>query len=145
MNYKKFDLIIGVDPGVNTGIAAWDVADKSFLFVQTVMAVQAEEIVKKMAVEGRSVLVRFEDARLRTWFGKAGREQLQGAGSIKRDCSRWEEFLTYFSVNKSIPFEAVAPRNNRTKMSADEFKRLTGWQGKTNEHGRDAAMLIFGL
>jgi hypothetical protein len=141
MDYKKFDLIIGIDPGVNTGIAAWDVADKSFLFVKTVMAVQAEELVKKMAVEGRAVLVRLEDARLRTWFGKAGREQLQGAGSIKRDCSRWEEFLTHHE----IPFEEVAPRNNRTKMTANEFKRLTGWQGKTNEHGRDAAALIFGL
>jgi hypothetical protein len=141
MNYKKFDLIIGIDPGVNTGIAAWDVADKSFLFVQTVMAVQAEEIVKRMAVEGRAVLVRFEDARLRTWFGKAGREQLQGAGSIKRDCSRWEEFLTH----NQIPFEEVSPKNNRTKMTAQEFKRLTGWLSKTNEHSRDAAMLIFGL
>jgi hypothetical protein len=141
MNYKKFDLIIGIDPGVNTGIAAWDVADKSFLFVQTVMAVQAEEIVKRMAVEGRSVLVRFEDARLRVWFGKAGREQLQGAGSIKRDCSRWEEFLTHHE----IPFEKVAPKNNRTKMTAQEFKRLTGWLSSTNSHSRDAAALIFGL
>lgn len=141
MNYKKFDLIIGIDPGVNTGIAAWNVKDKSFLFIQTVTAVQAEEIVKKMAVEGRQVLVRYEDARLRTWFGKAGREQLQGAGSIKRDCSRWEEFLTH----NEIPFEEVAPRNNRTKMSADEFKKLTGWLSSTNNHGRDAAALIFGL
>jgi hypothetical protein len=141
MNYKKFDLIIGIDPGVNTGIAAWNVADKSFLFVQTVMAVQAEEIVKKMAVEGRQVFVRFEDARLRTWFGNAGREQLQGAGSIKRDCSRWEEFLTH----NEILFEEVAPRNNRTKMTAEMFKKLTGWKERTNEHGRDAAALIIGL
>jgi hypothetical protein len=141
MDYKKFDLIIGIDPGVNTGIAAWDVADKSFLFIQTVMAVQAEEIVKKMDAEGRSILVRFEDARLRVWFGKAGRDQLQGAGSIKRDCSRWEEFLNH----NQIWFEKVAPRNNRTKISAYEFKRLTGWLSKTNEHGRDAAALIFGL
>jgi hypothetical protein len=66
---------------------------------------------------------------------------LQGAGSIKRDCQRWEEFLTYHN----IPFEKVAPRNNRTKMTANEFKMLTGWQGKTNEHGRDSAALIIGI
>jgi hypothetical protein len=140
--YKKYDLIIGIDPGVNTGIAIWDNRNKKLLSVQTVMAVQAEEIVKKMAVEGRAVFVRFEDARRRLWFGKdKGTAQLQGAGSIKRDCSRWEEFLTH----NQIPFEEVAPRNNRTKMSADEFKRLTEWKERTSIHSRDAAALIFGL
>jgi len=142
MNYKEFDLIIGIDPGVNTGIAIWDVADKSFLTIKTVMAVQAEILVLQMCVEGRKVLVRYEDARCRLWFGKEkGTAQLQGAGSIKRDCSRWEEFLTHHQ----IPFEEVAPKNNRTKMSAEEFKRLTGWLSKTSNHARDAAALIFGL
>jgi hypothetical protein len=139
--YKKYDLIIGIDPGVNTGIAIWDNRNKLLLSVQTVMAVQAEEIVKKMAVEGRAVLVRFEDARLRVWFGKAGREQLQGAGSIKRDCSRWEEFLTH----NQIEFEEVAPKNNKTKMPSLAFKILTGWNERTSNHSRDAAALIFGL
>jgi len=31
-----------------------------------------------------------------------------------------------------------------TKLTADQFKRITGWHGRTNEHGRDAAMLVFG-
>jgi hypothetical protein len=140
--YKKYDLIIGIDPGVNTGIAIWDNRNKKLLSVQTVMAVQAEEIVKKMAVEGRNVLVRYEEARLRVWFGKEkGTAQLQGAGSIKRDCSRWEEFLTH----NQIEFEEVAPKNNRTKMPSLAFKILTGWKDRTSEHSRDAAALIFGL
>ena len=126
---------------MNTGISIWDNRDKKLISVEKLLAVQAEILVLKMAVEGRAVFVRFEDARLRTWFGKAGREQLQGAGSIKRDCSRWEEFLTHHE----IPFEEVPPKNNRTKMSADAFKKLTGWQSKTNEHGRDSAALCFGF
>lgn len=141
VKYSAYDLLIGIDPGVNTGIAMYDVRSKSLTALHTFTAVQAEEMVKRMAVEGRQVLVRFEDARLRQWFGKSGREQLQGAGSIKRDCQRWEEFLTYYD----IPFEEVAPRNNRTKMTADEFKRLTGWQERTSSHARDAAALVFGL
>lgn len=43
-----------------------------------------------------------------------------------------------------IPFELVAPKNNKTKVSADYFKKLTGWEGRTNEHERDCAMLVFG-
>jgi len=142
MNYKEFDYIIGIDPGVNTGIAVWDVKNKQVNYLITVMAVQAEALCRGYKNMNRSFLVRFEDARLRTWFGKEkGTAQLQGAGSIKRDCQRWEEFLTHYE----IPFEEVAPKNNRTKMTAKEFKMLTGWEGQTNEHGRDAAMLVFGL
>jgi hypothetical protein len=138
---KDYALIIGIDPGVNTGISCWHKAEKRLLWVECHPAVEAEILVLKMAAEGRNIWVRFEDARMRKWFGNAGREQLQGAGSIKRDCQRWEEFLTYHN----IPFEKVAPKNNRTKMTAAEFKMLTGWQGKTNEHGRDSASLIIGL
>ena len=45
-----------------------------------------------------------------------------------------------------IDFELVNPKHQKgaTKKTADEFKQLTGWQGRANEHGRDAAMLIFG-
>ena len=31
-----------------------------------------------------------------------------------------------------------------TKLSAEQFRRITGWTEQTNEHGRDAAMLVFG-
>lgn len=143
MNYKDYDYIIGIDPGVNTGIAVWDRSGKDFYTIKTVTAVEAEACINfYRGVSNAKILVRYEDARMRTWFGKEkGVAQLQGAGSIKRDCQRWEEFLTHYE----IPFEEVAPKNNRTKMTAEEFKRLTGWEGKTNEHGRDAAMLVFGL
>jgi predicted RNase H-like nuclease (RuvC/YqgF family) len=124
MNYKQFALIIGIDPGVHTGISCWHKVEKRLLWVECHPAVEAEILVLKMAAEGRNILVRFEDA-----------------GSIKRDCQRWEEFLTHHN----IPFEKVAPRNNRTKMTANAFKMLTGWQGKTNEHSRDSAALIIGL
>jgi hypothetical protein len=124
MNHKQFALIIGIDPGVHTGISCWHKAEKRLLWVECHSAVEAEILVLKMAAEGRNVLVRFEDA-----------------GSIKRDCQRWKEFLTYHN----IPFEMVAPKNNRTKMTAAKFKMLTGWQGKTNEHGRDSAALIIGI
>jgi hypothetical protein len=141
MNYKDFDYIIGIDPGVNTGMAILDAENSALIHIKTVGIITAMASVINHSMVGKGVFVRFEDARLRTWFGKAGRGQLQGAGSIKRDCQIWEEFLTYHN----IPFEAVAPKNNRTKVDAAEFKKLTGWQGKTNEHGRDAAMLVFGL
>ena len=86
-------------------------------------------------------LERFEDARLRKWIPQIkGKEVLQGVGSVKRDAGIWEDFLR----DLGVPFEMVAPKNNITKLSADSFRKITGWQSKTNEHSRDAAMLVFG-
>ena len=135
MSYKYY---IGIDTGVSTGIAVWDAENKDFLLIETTMIHRAMDLVKQHANRS-DTFVRVEDARLREWFGQSGREKLQGVGSIKRDAKVWEDFL------KDIvcPFEMVAPKNNTTKLNAGTFKSITKWEGKTNEHSRDAAMLVF--
>ena len=48
-------------------------------------------ICRNIALEtGHEIKLRIEDARLRKWYGNAGREELQGAGSVNRDASIWE-------------------------------------------------------
>ena len=79
-------------------------------------------------------------------FGQSVREmykllKLQGAGSVKRDSTIWDEYLK----STGVAYTMVAPVNNRTKMTADSFRRTTGYTGRTNEHNRDAAMLVFGM
>jgi hypothetical protein len=126
---------IGIDTGKHTGIAVYR---HGFISIETTFIHNAMEAVLALHLGGE-VFVRVEDARLRKWLGNKGREALQGAGSIKRDASIWEDFLT----DKGIPFEMVAPRNNATKLSAETFRNITGWQGRTSEHSRDAAMLVY--
>lgn len=128
--------LIGIDPGVITGVAIWD--GKELIQVKSMMIHQALEKIKNWI--GMKILVRLEDARKRNWFGESGREQLQGAGSVKRDCKIWEDFLTDYK----IPYELVAPKNNKTKMDAELFRKITGWKEQTNEHSRDAGMLVYG-
>jgi hypothetical protein len=136
-------IIIGIDTGKYTGFAVWNTEFRSFDFIETLKIHEAirrvEELIFKHGAE--NIHIRFEDARLRRWFGNAGIEKMQGAGSIKRDAVIWFDFLT----DLKISFESVAPKNNTTKMKASTFKQLTRWEGRTSEHGRDAAMLIFGF
>lgn len=140
-------VIIGIDPGVNTGFAVSE--SGKLLRVECMTAVEAEDCVMQCVIlcGEANVFVRFEDARMRQWFGERDKNQekygagvREGAGSIKRDSSRWQEFLEHHN----IPHARVAPQANRTKLTADQFKAITKWQGRTNEHGRDAAMLVFG-
>ena len=104
-----------------------------------------EQYKGKASFEGTKIIVRVEDARQRTWYGyttpQKDRAKLQGVGSVKRDCTIWEDFLS----DMKVEFQMVAPKNNATKMSADSFKAITGWKKPTNEHNRDAAMLVFGF
>lgn len=134
-------MLVGVDPGVRTGLAIWSRETSRLTNVNTMGITQAMTTVRTMYDVGSLHSVRFEDARQRKWFGLAGREALQGAGSIKRDSSIWEEFL---SGLEGLPFKMVSPQSKGAKLDAAQFARLTGWQGRTSEHARDAAMLVFG-
>lgn len=135
----EYKYYIGIDCGVKTGIAVWDKINKKLILIETVPIHKAMDIVRESITKG--IKVRVEDARLRTWFGKADREQLQGAGSIKRDSKIWEDFLK----DLGIDYDLVAPKNNKTKLNADIFNKITGWVGITSVHGRDAAMLVYKL
>lgn len=140
---KKARYIIGIDPGTNTGVAMWDRERKELKYSKSFKIHQAIEMVqgtfKNEKFDESDFFFRIEDARLRKWFGKSTKGKDQGAGSIKRDCSIWEDFMKDWGFN----YEMVNPKYQTTKLSAEQFKNLTGWEGKTNEHGRDAAMLCY--
>ena len=133
---------IGIDPGTKTGLAIWNTATNDFDLITTTTIVKAMEIVANSTEPDSEIY--FEDARKRTWFGKRQspekeREKLQGVGSVKRDCSVWEEFCEHLGIK----YHRVHPQQINTKTDAAYFKRLTGYKGRTSEHARDAAMIVF--
>lgn len=139
-------IYIGIDTGVHTGIAVWDSEKRKFVYLDTLKIHEALHIVSSYAYKDISLCVRFEDARQRKWIpmsknmtAELGRAQ--GAGYVKAHCQIWEDFLR----DMDIPFEMIAPRRNVTKLSAEQFGRITGYKGRTSEHARDAAMLVYGL
>lgn len=142
-------ILIGIDPGEHTGLAIWDVRHKTLLRIETIPVHRAMKIVADYWEESKrtseKMAVIFEDARQRKWFPREKnvseyRGKLMGAGAAKRDARIWEEFLTDYG----IPFTAHKPQAGGTKWSADYFAQVTGWTGRTSEHARDAALLVYG-
>lgn len=133
---------IGIDPGKHTGFAVWDHDAKYLEEVATISITQALEKVKAIAdTMGLDNICLFvEDARKRRWFGNTGPEVWKGAGSICRDSTIWEDFCR----EQGIEFRMMAPCRGCTKLDGSKFKAITKWQGRTSEHARDAAMLVFG-
>ena len=142
-------LAIGLDPGKHTGLAVWDTEAQRFKEIETQPVHKALDSVKNWINVGKAfyggVRVYFEDARQRKWLPKDAtsseyRGHLMGAGSVKRDSVIWQDALTDWG----IPFEMVPPRAGATKWNADTFARITGYKGRTSNHAREAALLVYG-
>lgn len=138
---KKYKYAIGIDPGVNTGIAAWCCVMKKFICIKTCKIHEAIKFIETFNANEIKVII--EDARKAT-FGRNNEKDFhkaQGAGSVKRDCKIWEDFL----MDLGIDFEMKRPRKSITKLSGESFKILTKWEGRTSSHAKDAAMLVIGM
>ena len=131
-------ILIGIDPGVNTGFATWDGENLSLDTLSITRAIAKVLLLKEQTDCHMHIFI--EDARRRQWFGNAGRERLMGAGSVMRDCRIWEDFCN----EQGIQYSLIPPKYNVTKLNAKQFAKLTGYINSTNEHNRDAAMLVFG-
>ncbi len=131
-------VLIGIDPGTKTGVAL--IVHGKLQSVETMTICKAMNFVREWSEHiqyTRSIFVRVEDARQRKWFGKTGTERLKGAGSVERDCSIWQEFLTDLKIH----FEMVHPKNVRA-TTPEQFRQLTGYTKQTSIHAREAAWMI---
>ena len=136
-------ILIGIDPGVKTGLAVWNTKKQELTIVNSMSIILAMDIIAmhfRVLKDFGALNVYIENPNLRKWYGRNASQKQQGAGSIKRDYSIWVEFLQHHG----IPYEEVNPKNVHTKLDAKTFASLTGWPSKTNEHSRDAAMLVYG-
>ena len=143
---NNFDLLIGIDPGVHTGLAVFNCKEKKLIIVTSSSITEAISTVQSYHHSSLKIGLVIEDARKRKWINdkglndKAKRGKAMGAGANKRDAKIWEDFCK----ENEIAYKVQAPRKGLTKKTQEEFLQITGWQDRTNSHSRDAAMLVFG-
>lgn len=140
-------IVVGIDPGTETGYATWDPIGYKLCEVLSLpihRALRHLESLSETHAPG-SLLVVFEDCRnLRMVNGRNWKKDqavLQGVGSVKRDCSIWEDFLR----DRGIPYHTRKPTPASLKWKAEKFQRITGWASRTNNHARDAAVIVYGM
>lgn len=140
-------ILVGVDTGVKTGVGVWCTDAKKILDVTSGTLIEMYHYINDLHALNpdwrvdKEVFLRIEDARKRKWFGSDSRGKAQGAGSIKRDCAIWDEICQYHNWD----YQMVHPIKGATKLKSQQFKQITKWEGRTNEHSRDALMLVYGL
>lgn len=137
--------IVGIDPGVHTGFCVTD--NGSLTDVETMTFTEAQawclNCIARYREQGNvsTLELVIEDPRgqfVPKGDPRHGAHRLKGVGSVERDCKLWVEFAEFYS----IPYRLVKPGKYRN-IDAKTFKKFTGWEGRTSEHARAAAMMVW--
>ena len=133
--------IIGIDPGMNTGIAIYE--DGYLEELQTIEPIELDLLFTAYAHE--PLFICFEDSRLQShvWLPS----QTKGvAANIARKIGMvdaWCYYIERLCEKNNVAYFRVSPKAKGTKVDAELFAKLTGWTERSNQHERDAAMAAY--
>jgi len=142
---SKLKTIIGVDPGVHTGIAVYDCQSKSFTKVKSLSWWDAYWFIVEYNRDSCLIAIENSSTQKRIWQRGGGKTaRVMGAigrsiGQNNADAKRLQSGL------ERKCFRVVSVKPKHTKMSAVQVKALTGCKLRTNEHNRDAIMIVWRL
>lgn len=145
MGTTKKEVYIGIDPGIVSGLAVWhhNANGKYFQYVKGCKLFELFAHLASYAAVKEFVLVRIENPNSWIPFSCSNPEEnkarIMGAGSVKQTYKHITEYLDYLGLE----YVEVKIYGTKKKVKAPEFIKITGWQQPTNEHGRDAAMLVY--
>jgi len=75
------------------------------------------------------------------WHGAANKSIASRIGKNVGENHATGKLLAQMCEHMGLPYVLVKP--TRTKLNAEEFKLLTGYEGRTNQETRDAGCLAF--
>jgi hypothetical protein len=137
-------ILLGIDPGTQTGVATF--IDGSLHQIQTLAHADLIKLLVDGTINGRVTTVVYEDSTLQkhVWHrtGLAASAMMRVArnvGMVDEMCRD----IARVCKDLSIPAVQVSPLKKGAKLSAAAFKQHTGWQPRTSQHGRDAAMVAW--
>lgn len=132
-------LVLGIDPGANTGVATF--VDGQLTDLETVGPHQIERLIRGRA----PARVVFEDSRLQshTWTAAGSRAVAANMARKVGQVDAWCNLITAICAELGILAIGISPAGKGKKLNAQQFASVTGWIGKSNEHARDAAMVAW--
>lgn len=128
--------ILGIDPGSKTGVAVFD--DGELIELRTVTTSGIDDLIR-ITMPDRVI---FEDSRLQSHVWNRG-VSARAVSRIARSVGQVDAFCSAIARvcgTAGIPYHGISPRQKGRKLSANDFRSVTGWNGRSNQHERDAAM-----
>ena len=132
-------LLLGIDPGVQTGIAIYRAGQ-----LDELRTIAPHEIADCISGNQPSRVV-FEDSRLISFVFtqvKSRAAALKMARNVG-EIDAWSRLIVAVCGELGIACHGISPKGKGAKVGAAEFARLTGWLSASNQHERDAAMVAY--
>lgn len=131
--------VLGLDPGTNTGFALFEDGKLCELWTD-----QPWQIAFFIAMKQPNRVI-FEDSRLQsyTWSTANSRPAALKMARNVGEIDAWCKLIVAVCDYHGIPCHGISPKNKGAKLNAEQFAKLTGWTGRTNQHERDAGALAW--
>lgn len=131
--------ILGIDPGAHTGVAR--IEGGQLVSLQTIAPHEIERTLREAAPDR----VIFEDSRLQSHIWTRGKSVAATAKMARNvgQIDAWCRLITAVCGELGIPAHGISPKSKGAKTKEAAFVEATGWQGRSNEHTRDAAMVAW--
>ena len=130
--------ILGIDPGTQTGLAWFE--DGRLVGTSTIAPLDLAQAIAK------ADMVIFENSILQShvWARKGATHEEQkkiarNVGQVDQICVQ----IMQLCGRAGKPYHSVSPRAKGEKLNAENFEALTKWTRRTNQHERDAAMVVW--
>ena len=149
-------LIIGIDPGVNTGFAIYDKRSRQFKVVKSMNIVNTLLELQTLSLNPAIKLIVVENPSLNspvfhkdTVIAKSGidgfAKKAQNVGAVGRDAVILLQWCKALFNEVDIREHRPSKSNSLlTKQDHATFCKMTGYTGKSSsEHSRDAGMLAW--
>lgn len=143
MTTVENQIIIGIDPDLEkSGVAilGQELQLKNLTFPETVELLRDfQDEIKKVVIEAGWL------NKKSNFHGRHGQSKAKGESIARNVGENHATGKLLVEMAKSLGLAVVEVKPTRTKLKAEDFNRITGWQGRTNQEQRDAAMLIVGM
>lgn len=132
-------LIVGIDPGVNTGFAT--LLDGAVIELETIHPVDIYDMLFKL----QPARVVFEDSRLTSYLfttnprAAVAKNMARKVGQVDMVCG----LIVEVCARLGFAAHGISPKGKGAKLNAEKFAAATGWAGASNEHTRDACMVAW--
>jgi hypothetical protein len=148
--------LIGIDPGVSTGICLYDRDSKRICELKTTDFWNGFDWVLENAAPGTTEIIIEAPVKSAMYARQEGNAAKGGKGYGNRMMSnaasnaREAELLADGLERANFKVHRVRPKRHKSadgssgKISAAEIKEETGYEASTNQHTRDAIMLVYG-
>lgn len=137
-------VVIGVDPGLKTGVAFWDIGRQQFTMITSGAWWDIYDLLRSQDPCRASMVI--EDSSANNFiYSRHGRDVTR---RISRNVGMNQAYARLLIDGlRRIGFvvQTIVPHRHRRKLDATTFSRIVQWHGSTDQHGRDAAMLVFGV